>query len=411
MDLADGTLASVLKEGPMTVGDSLAVLAATLEGLVYLHGVGCIHRDIKPDNILVFKGQGYVLGDLGIVHWSDMNPAFTSAATITRASVATSDIYALGVTWYEVLTGGTLDPQEVGAKQYVRWLKVPPPEFNFLTFAEAVRLVDGADAEWRAMILLALRTGLRQGELLGLKWDDVDLVAGRLTVRRSAVRGVVGTPKNGKSREVPLSDDAIAIVRSLPSRFPRENVFAHEDGRMLTKGDCKHPLSRACRKTGLRRIGWRVMRQSFALHGRVVALPAIAGRVTVFQGVEAPGIESPATSSAIVANGRAEDANCATRDDERRLEVSASPAGPAGTPASASVLDPDEALRLAIVAAVYAGDTVRARALLDVLDAKPATAPVLTLKPRRVSCDIDSRDRAEAPPGSTDPNRQMRYKE
>src|SRR5260221_4732551 len=67
MDLADGTLASVLKEGPMTVGDSLAVLAATLEGLVYLHGVGCIHRDIKPENILVFKGQGYVLGDLGIV--------------------------------------------------------------------------------------------------------------------------------------------------------------------------------------------------------------------------------------------------------------------------------------------------------------------------------------------------------
>jgi integrase len=159
----------------------------------------------------------------------------------------------------------------------VRWLKVPPPEFDFLTFEEAARLVDGADTEWRPMVLLALRTGLRQGELLGLRWDDVDLVAGRLMVRRSAVRGVVGTPKNGKSREVPLSDDAIAILRSLPSRFPGEHVFAHEDGRMLTKGDCKHPLWRACRKAELRRIGWHVMRHSFASHlaTRKVSLKAI----------------------------------------------------------------------------------------------------------------------------------------
>src|SRR5437773_1044054 len=75
-----------------------------------------------------------------------------------------------------------------------------------------------------------------------------------------------GTPCNGKSRKVPLSDDAIAILRSLPSRFPGENVFAHEDGRMLTKGDCKHPLWRACRRAGLRRIGWHVARHSFASH-------------------------------------------------------------------------------------------------------------------------------------------------
>lgn len=159
----------------------------------------------------------------------------------------------------------------------VKWLKVPPPEFDFLTFEEAARLVSGADAEWRPMILLALRTGLRQGELLGLRWDDVDLVAGRLVVRRAAVRGVVGTPKNGKSREVPLSDDAVAALRGRPSRFRGEHVFAHEDGRMLTKGDCKHPLWRTCRKAGLRQIGWHVLRHTFASHlaMRGVALKAI----------------------------------------------------------------------------------------------------------------------------------------
>jgi hypothetical protein len=51
---------------------------------------------------------------------------------------------------------------------------------------------------------------------------------------------------------------------------------------------------------------------------------------------------------------------------------------------------------------------VEGRALLDVLDAKPPTPPVLTLKPSHVSCDIDRRTRAEALPSSTDPKRQMR---
>ena len=42
---------------------------------------GCTHRDIKPHNILRF-GERWVLGDLGIVQWSDLNEEFTSAATI-----------------------------------------------------------------------------------------------------------------------------------------------------------------------------------------------------------------------------------------------------------------------------------------------------------------------------------------
>ena len=88
--------------------------------------------------------------------------------------------------------------------------------------------------------------------------------------------------------------------------------------------------------------------------------------------VEAPGIEPPGTYVPIVVKRREEDADLATQGDSGRREVSASTAR-ARRSVSMAPLDADEALRVAIVAAVYAADTRRARALLDVLDAKPTT--------------------------------------
>lgn len=52
------------------------------------------------------------------------------------------------------------------------------------------------------MIVVALRTGLRLGELMALRWDDLDLVRSRMLVKRSVTRGVIGTPKSGKSVSV-----------------------------------------------------------------------------------------------------------------------------------------------------------------------------------------------------------------
>jgi integrase len=58
------------------------------------------------------------------------------------------------------------------------WLKAPDPAFDFLEFE------------------VALRTGMRQGEILALRWEDVDLVKGQLSVRRSVTREIITTPKS-----------------------------------------------------------------------------------------------------------------------------------------------------------------------------------------------------------------------
>ncbi|HKA87337.1 MAG TPA: site-specific integrase [Haliangiales bacterium] len=147
----------------------------------------------------------------------------------------------------------------------VEWLKAPKPDFDFLDFDEARRLVAAADEEWRPMIVVALRTGMRQGELLGLRWQDVDLIAGRILVRQSIVRGRVGTPKSGRPREIPLGEDVLAALKA-HRHLRGELVFCDYGGRVLGKEECKHPLWRACRRAGLRRIGWHTLRHTFASH-------------------------------------------------------------------------------------------------------------------------------------------------
>lgn len=148
----------------------------------------------------------------------------------------------------------------------IRWLKAPEPEFDFLTFTEADALVAHALSAARPLIVTGLRTGLRLGELLALRWDDVDLVAGRIVVRRSVTGGIVGTPKSGRKREVPLSQQALDTLREHREVTPGVLVFPGERGAMLDKGKTKWKLWTSCKRAGLRRIGWHVLRHTFASH-------------------------------------------------------------------------------------------------------------------------------------------------
>lgn len=74
----------------------------------------------------------------------------------------------------------------------------------------------GARNKWLAhFVALAIETGMRRGELLGLLWDNVDLE------RRTAFLPVT---KNGESRGVPLSSRAVTVLRGLPA-FSSGHVF------------------------------------------------------------------------------------------------------------------------------------------------------------------------------------------
>lgn len=155
----------------------------------------------------------------------------------------------------------------IGSVPRLHMLKTPPPEFDFLTFKEADRLLKAAekDPDWHAMILTALRTGLRYGELCELRWKDVDLKVGRIMVMRSFTKGHVTPPKNGKAREVPLSPATADRLKS-HRHLRGELVFCKPDGGRRIHRRADVAIKKFCRLAGLRKIGWHVLRHSFASH-------------------------------------------------------------------------------------------------------------------------------------------------
>ncbi len=145
MEFARQSVGSRIRnEGALDVQATLEIVRRCVLGLQYLHSCKCVHRDIKPDNLLE-ADRGVVVGDLGIVRWGDLSRAFTSAATMTRDSVQLgswlymapeqqqspheavpmSDVYSLGVTWYELLTGIVPSPAQFAAKRFPNPCGVP----------------------------------------------------------------------------------------------------------------------------------------------------------------------------------------------------------------------------------------------------------------------------------------------
>lgn len=138
MELAERSVADQIKEsGAIPQEEAAEIVEYCLNALEYLHGKGGAHRDVKPANLLEFADI-MKLGDLGIVKWSDFDPTFTNGGTITRNSVQlgswfymapeqqeaphnaipASDVYALGVSWIELLGGIRPSPQAIGASAY-----------------------------------------------------------------------------------------------------------------------------------------------------------------------------------------------------------------------------------------------------------------------------------------------------
>ncbi len=111
------------------------------------------------------------------------------------------------------------------------------------TFDESRTLLEIAAAKERTIypaVLAMLHTGMRRGEVLALRWDDVDFDRSRITIRRAKVRGKITVPKSGKAREVPLSPELSEVLSDLAETRHRREGLTDPGWVFLTAGGQQH---------------------------------------------------------------------------------------------------------------------------------------------------------------------------
>ena len=142
------------------------------------------------------------------------------------------------------------------------------PEKTVLTPEQLGSLLEKLPEPSRSLVWLLLLTGLRIGELLAVRWQDVDLKAGLLRVCRTLYEGHFDEPKTRSSvRTVPLSAKGVEILTNVRPRAFKQDalVFCTKKDTPLSRRNLRNrQLDPVCEELKIPKIGWHSLRHSNA---------------------------------------------------------------------------------------------------------------------------------------------------
>ena len=163
----------------------------------------------------------YVLPVIGALHMSKVLPMHIRRVIATMQDKGRSPTYIrqcraiMSVAFGAAVSAGVIKSNPV---KDIKTPRIPQKQLNIVdremipAFIEAAREVPNGLA-----LIFDLLTGLRAGELRGLKWDDIDFTSGEMAVKRQLQRVTDGNnftpPKDGSTRTIQLPPEAIAILR------------------------------------------------------------------------------------------------------------------------------------------------------------------------------------------------------
>lgn len=268
-------------------GTALEPTKTTVGDLLWQWLAGVAKHNVRPTTLEDYEGtiRVHLLPELGNVPAQRLTAARVQAfyaakldagaspRTVQLCHLRLSQALKQGVAWgiVPVNVCGCVKPPTVAYKRFETWN--PDEARAFLAVAEG----DALSPLW----LLALSTGMRRGELLGVRWRDVDLEARTLSVRQcvTPTKGgpVLAEPKTASARRlVRLPAEAVAALRDHRRRQVERRlslgalwrdldlVLCTGEGNVVNPANVDRSFARLVARAGVRRIRFHDLRHTHA---------------------------------------------------------------------------------------------------------------------------------------------------
>ena len=177
----------------------------------------------------------------------------TSASTANRIMAFLSPLFNRAKEWGDFHGDNPV--------KNVKRRKEENKRLRFLSEEEIKNLLNAADARLRPLLACAIMTGMRKGEILGLRWENVDLERHLIFILKS---------KSGKAREIPIGKRLLEILSSLG---PKANGAVFE----IPEITMRRKFARALENANIEQFRFHDLRHTFASHFvmRTGDLPAL----------------------------------------------------------------------------------------------------------------------------------------
>lgn len=300
-----------LAEAIASVEDTVHVAPSKLTLVAYLRDewLPSLHsQDLKPSSIESYRSLvvSYVIPHLGDVRLiditaGDLDRLYTllrrEGRTSRKGGLSASSVHhvhvALSKAFGDAVEAGRIGRSpldRLGKSRRPKSSKGAAPEMRTWTGLELRAFLAGAESDRLVGLFdLAAATGMRRGELVGLRWNDVDLDAGQVAVRRARTAvnytAVEGTPKSKRARTVAIDPGAVAALRTHRRRQLEEKmawgprwtdtgyVFTREDGTPLHPQTATWHFTKLTKAAGLPVIRFHDLRHTHATLGLAAGVP------------------------------------------------------------------------------------------------------------------------------------------
>jgi len=179
---------------------------------------------------------------------ADRRRAGAGPATVNRYRALLSHILSMGVRWRLLAVNPVREVRPMpGETRRVRFLEGP----------ELARLLDACPPWLRRLVTVAVHTGMRRGELLALRWEQVDLDRRQIRLTKT---------KNRQTRAIPVTAACQKALLAAPMRAGCAFVFADELGHPLSPWGLRNAWDAVVRSARLRDFRFHDLRHTFASH-------------------------------------------------------------------------------------------------------------------------------------------------